>query len=126
MTAMRQRAVREGTFFVGRVVGLRRGGSLVNFLQIGEGQTCFILNRGRVTVFLARKKITPSRFYFVYIQAKLPVKINLHSGLLIFRAVAESRNSGKSAKSRETHKNTQNVCTAILKLVSATGGIYLP
>ena len=47
--------------------GLRRGGSLVNFLQIGEGQTCFILNRVRVTVFLERKKITPCRFYFVYI-----------------------------------------------------------
>ena len=105
--------VREDTFLLGGGggdgPGLRMGsGSLVKFLQIGEGQTCFILNRGRVTVFLARKKITPSRFYFVYIQAKLPVKINLNSGLLIFRAVAESRNSGKSAKSREIHKNTQN------------------
>ena len=29
-------------------------------------------------------------------------------GLLIFRVVAEPRNSGKSAKSREIHKNTQN------------------
>ena len=36
--------------------GLRRGGSFVNFLQTGEGQTCFILNRGKVTVFLAKKK----------------------------------------------------------------------
>ena len=27
-------------------LGLRRGGSLVNFSQIGEGQTCFIGNRG--------------------------------------------------------------------------------
>ena len=77
--------VREDTFLLGM-----GSGSLVKFLQIGEGQTCFILNRGRVTVFLARKKITSSRFYFVYIQAKLPVKINLNSGLLIFRAVAES------------------------------------
>ena len=32
----------------------------------------------------------------------------LVSGLLIFRAVAEPRNSGKSAKSGEIHKNTQN------------------
>ena len=29
------------------------------------------------------------------------------TGLLIFRAVAEARNSGKSAKSREIHKNTK-------------------
>ena len=32
----------------------------------------------------------------------------LITGLLIFRAVAELRNSGKSAKSCEIHKNTQN------------------
>ena len=31
--------------------GLRRGWSLVNCLQIGEGQTCFTGKRGRVTVF---------------------------------------------------------------------------
>ena len=36
--------------------GLRRGGSLVNFLQIGEGQTCFIRNRGRVTGFFWGKE----------------------------------------------------------------------
>ena len=54
----------DGTF----LWGLRRGGSLVNFLQIEEGQTCFILNRGRVTVFLARnfKLYTPCSFPFVY------------------------------------------------------------
>ena len=33
----------------------------------------------------------------------------LITGLLIFRAVAEPRNSGKSAKSSEIHKNTQNI-----------------
>ena len=51
--------VREGTFFIGGGggPGLRRGGSLINLLQIGEGQSCFILNRGRITVFLARKKL---------------------------------------------------------------------
>jgi len=32
----------------------------------------------------------------------------LHAGLLIFRAVAEPRNSGKSTKSRKIHKYTQN------------------
>ena len=57
--------------------GLRRGGSLVNFLQIGESQTCFILNRGRVTVFSARKKLLHVAST-LYIQAKLPVKINLN------------------------------------------------
>ena len=30
------------------------------------------------------------------------------TGILIFRVVAEPRNSGKSAKSREIHNNTQN------------------
>ena len=30
------------------------------------------------------------------------------TGLLIFRAVTEPRNSGKSTKSHEIHKNTQN------------------
>ena len=64
----------------------------------------------------------------------------LKVGLLIFRAVAEPRNSGKSAKSREIHKNTKNiakfaveilsntcdVCTTYLKLISAIGAIYLP
>ena len=68
--------VREGTFFIGvGGPGLRRGGSLVHFLQIGEGQSCFILNRGRVAVFLARKKLLQVAS-ILYIQAKLPVKIN--------------------------------------------------
>ena len=69
---------RKGTFFIGGVgPGLRRGGSLVNFLQIGEGQTCFILNRGRVAVFLARKKLFHVAS-ILYIKAKLPVKIYLN------------------------------------------------
>ena len=61
----------------GRRPGLWMGGSLVNFLQIGEGQTCFILNRGRVTVFLVRKKLLHFAS-ILYIQAKLPVKINVN------------------------------------------------
>ena len=69
--------LREGTFCYWGEPGLRRGGSLVNFLQIGEGQTCFILNWGRVTVFLARKKLLHVAS-ILYIQAKLPVKINLN------------------------------------------------
>ena len=69
---------RERTFFVGGGgPGLRRGGSLVNFLHIADGQTCFIVNRGRVTVFLARKKLLHVAS-ILYIQAKLPVKINLN------------------------------------------------
>ena len=56
--------------------GFRRGGSLVNFLQIGEGQTCFILNRGRVTVFFGKEKITPCRFYFAVYKQSYWVKIN--------------------------------------------------
>ena len=55
-------------FFVGGGggPGLRRGGSLVNFLQIGEGQTCFILNQGESHSFFGKEEITPCRFYFVY------------------------------------------------------------
>ena len=55
-------SVREGTFFIrGGGPGPQRGGSLVNILQFGEGQTCFICNRGRVIVlFLARKKYSMS------------------------------------------------------------------
>ena len=65
--------VREGTLFIaGGGGGLRRAGSLVN-----KGQNCFILNRGRVTVFLARKKL-PHVASILYLQAKLPVKINLN------------------------------------------------
>ena len=63
--------VREGTLFIDGG-GLWRAGSLVN-----KGQNCFILNRGRVTVFLARKKL-PHVASILYIQAKLPVKINLN------------------------------------------------
>ena len=57
--------------------GLRTRGSLVNFLHIGEGQSCFILNRGRVTVCFARTKLLHVAC-ILYIQAKLPVKINLN------------------------------------------------
>ena len=32
------------------------GGSSVNFLQIGEAQTCFIRNGGGVTVFFGKEK----------------------------------------------------------------------
>ena len=63
--------LRKSTFLIGGGgggggPGLRRGVSLVIFLQIGEGQTCFILNLGRVIVFFGKEKITPCRFYFVY------------------------------------------------------------
>ena len=47
------------------------------FLQIEEGQTCFILNPGRVIFFLARKKLLRVAS-ILYIQAKLPVEINLN------------------------------------------------
>ena len=65
-------------FLLGGGPGLRRGGSLLSFLEIGEGQTCFILNRGRVTVsFWYGKKLLHAAS-ILYIQAKLQVKINLN------------------------------------------------
>ena len=45
---------------------LGTGGSLVNFLQIGECQSCFILNRGRVIVCLARKNYSMSLLFCIY------------------------------------------------------------
>ena len=74
---------REGTFFIGEGGGgggpgpRRGGGSLVIFLQIEEGQSCFILNRGRVIVFFAGKKLLHVAS-ILHIQAKLPVKVNLN------------------------------------------------
>ena len=54
--------LREGTFFIGGGgPGSRRGGSLVNISQIGEGQTCLIRSRGRVIVLFGKENITPCR-----------------------------------------------------------------
>ena len=72
--------IREGTFFIGGGgwAGASEGRVLSNFfIQIGKGQTCFILSRGRVTVFLARNKLLHVAS-ILYIQAKVPVKISLN------------------------------------------------
>ena len=55
--------LREGTFLIGGGggPGSRRGGSLVNISQIGEGQTCLIRSRGRVIVLFGKENITPCR-----------------------------------------------------------------
>ena len=54
-------SLREATFFIGGGgPGLRRGGSFVNILQIGEGQTCFICSQGRVIVFWQGKDYSVS------------------------------------------------------------------
>ena len=60
--------LRENTFFMGGVgQGFGGGGSSVNFLQIGEAQTCFIRNGGGVTVFLGKEKIYPCRLVDSYL-----------------------------------------------------------
>ena len=64
-----QRLLGESTFFIGGEgggPGFRRRGSLVNLLQTGEGQTCFIRSRGRVTVFFGKEKITSCRLVDSY------------------------------------------------------------
>ena len=43
-----------------------------------------------------------------------------YTGLLIFRAVAEPRNSGKSAKSHEIHKNTKKNPRNSVEILSNT------
>ena len=60
--------IREGTFFIGGGggPGLRRGGSLVIFLQIGEGQKNVLFSTGGGSQFFGKEQITPCRFYFVY------------------------------------------------------------
>ena len=62
--------VRACVFAGGGRLGLRRGGSLVNFSQIGEGQTCFIRNRGRATVFFGKEN------YFMSLSCLLFVNKN--------------------------------------------------
>ena len=60
--------VNEGTFLIRGGWGMDRGfggGSLVNFSQLGQGQTCFMRNRGRVTVFFWQGKITPCPSYLL-------------------------------------------------------------
>ena len=44
-----------------------RGGSLVNFLQIGEGQTCFIRNRGGSRFFWQGKTYSVSLSWFLFV-----------------------------------------------------------
>ena len=43
-----------------------------------------------------------------------------YTGLLIFRAVAEPRNSGKSAKSREIHKKPRKIPRNSVEILSNT------
>ena len=47
--------------------GLQRGGSLVNILEIGEGQTFLIRSRGRVIVLFGKENITPCRLVDFYL-----------------------------------------------------------
>ena len=57
----RKICLREGTFFIVGGGGGGPGVKLVSFLQIWEGQTWFIRNRGRVTALFGKEKITPGR-----------------------------------------------------------------
>ena len=41
--------------------GALEGRVISKYLQIGEGQTCFIRSQGRVTVFFGKENITPCR-----------------------------------------------------------------
>ena len=66
-SASRSSRSRAINVFLGQVrFLLGTGGSLVNFLQIGEVQSCFILNRGRVTVCLARKNYSMLLLFCIY------------------------------------------------------------
>ena len=49
----------------------------------------------------------------IYVHDCIPLVSLLFTGLLIFHMVAEPQNSGKSAKSREIPKNTQNTRNSV-------------
>ena len=49
----------------------------------------------------------------IYVHYCIPLVSLLFTGLLIFHTVAEPQNSGKSAKSREIPKNTQNTRNSV-------------
>ena len=74
--------VRDRTFFIktgggGGWAGALDGRVLSKFFTNWGASNLFILKRGRVTVFLARKKLLHFAS-ILYIQAKLPVKINVN------------------------------------------------
>ena len=48
----------------GEMAEASEGRVISNFLQIGEGQTCFVLNQGHSS--FGKGKNTSCRFYFVY------------------------------------------------------------
>ena len=73
--------VKEGTFFIaggGGWAGAWEGRVLNKFFTNWGGSNLFYSKPGEGHSYFGKEKITPCRFYFVYIQAKLPVKINLN------------------------------------------------
>ena len=70
--------VKEGTFFIGGVGRASEGRVLSKFFTNWGGSNLFYSKPGEDHSYFGKEKITPCRFYFVYIQAKLPVKINLN------------------------------------------------
>ena len=75
--------MRKGRFFIGggegRWAGASEGRVLSNFFKNWGGLNLFYSKPGEGHSFFGKEKITPCRFYLIlYIQAKLPVKINLN------------------------------------------------
>ena len=64
-----------------------------------------------------RKQNTQAKLKLEVRAYKVLYAVKPHTGLLIFRTVAEPPNSGKSAKSRKIHKNTQNTAKFGKKLI---------
>ena len=58
--------------------GASEGRVLSKFFTNWGGSNLFYSKPGEGHSYFGKEKITPCRFYFVYIQAKLPVKINLN------------------------------------------------
>ena len=62
----------------------------------------------------------PALYYFHFKVTITYFFIINETGLLIFCAVAEPRNSGKSAKYQEIHKNTKNIPRNSVEILSNT------
>ena len=84
-----------------------------NFLETLADKVLFLFMsiENYKTVYISWMEIETSGPALYYFHFKVTITyffIINETGLLIFRVVAEPRNLGKSAKSREIHKDTKN------------------
>ena len=125
-----------------QVAPLRQSRTAIGIVPLrnGQGKKKHERKHKRRVLFQYRncklKQNVKSIFYRTF---KVPSRVTFQSrsdaifvgnltGLLIFRVVAEPRNSQKHEKYREIQQKSYqiHVCTTYLKVISAIGAIYLP